>query len=163
MDFYGINTKSTITADSTPDLGETGAGNGFGTLYGEATSAQWGDLAEKYKSKVAYDPGTVVCVSPDPEFDVEQSCCDLCTCVVGVVSTKPGFTMNNQVEEGQYIALTGLVPVKVIGPIKKSDFIVPAAEGYARAGKPDEIAYKMGVCNESNDSADVKLVKCIIK
>ena len=97
------------------------------------------------------------------EFDVEESCCDLCTCVVGVVSTKPGLTMNNQQEEGQYIALTGLVPVKVIGPIKKSDFIVPTANGLARAGKPEEIAHKIGVCNETNDSDDVKLVKCIIK
>ena len=65
MDFYGINTKDTITADGAPDLGESGSP--FTTLYGEATYAQWGDLAEKYKTKEAYDPGTVICVSSNPK------------------------------------------------------------------------------------------------
>ena len=161
MDFYGVNVKDDITGEGTPDLGTVGSP--FGTLYGEATSAQWGDLAEKYRSKEVCDPGTVMCVAPDTEFDVQASCQDLCTAVVGVVSAQPGFTMGDKLKEGQYIALTGLVPVKVIGPIQKSDFIVATVDGYARVGKPEEIAHKIGVANSSDDSAAVKLVDCIIK
>ena len=161
MDFYGVNVKDDITGEGTPDLGTVG--DPFGTLYGEATSAQWGDLAEKYCSKETHDPGTVMCVTPDPEFDVQASCQDLCPAVVGVISTWPGFKMNERMTEGQFVALTGLVPVKVVGKIKKSDFIVATVNGCARAGKPEEIAHKIGVANSSNDSAAVKLVECIIK
>jgi len=191
MDFYDINVKSDVTVEGAPDLATNGSplgtvyantyhvlsgitagagtpdlgtvGSPFGTLYGEATYALWGDLAEKYRVKEVCDPGTVMCVSKDAEFDVELCDVDLCPAVVGVVSTKPGYTMGNHLEEGQYIALTGQVPVKVIGPINKSDFIVPAGGGCARAGKPEEIAYKIGVANGSDDSAIVKLVDCIIK
>ena len=46
MDFFGINLKANVTADGAPDLGTVG--NPMGILYGESTSAQWGDLAEKY-------------------------------------------------------------------------------------------------------------------
>lgn len=133
------------------------------TIEGETTSALWGDLAEKYTTKEVYDEGTVVSVSPDDDIDVQASCEDLCTSVVGVISLKPGYMMNSGLENGQYVALTGLVPVKIVGPINKSDFIVPTINGCARAGKPEEISYKIGVANEYNDKEDIKLVKCIIK
>lgn len=161
IDGQDYNVTGDITGTGAPNIG-TG-GSPFGTFYGQATSAQWGDLAEKYRTKELYESGTVVCVSPDDECDVEQTSEDLCSSAVGVISAQPGYTMNNELEEGQYVALVGLVPVKILGTIKKGDFIVPTISGCARAGKPEEIAYKLGVCNETSDRTDVRLVKCIIK
>jgi len=161
MDFYGINVKADITADSSPDLGTVG--DPFGEMHGEATSAQWGDLAEKYRCKGEHEEGTVMCVSKDPEIDVEACDVDLCTSVVGVISLRPGFRMNDALYNGQFVGLTGLLPVKIIGSIEKSDFIVPTKDGCARKGKPEEIAHKIGVANETKDDKGIKLVECIIK
>jgi len=132
------------------------------TLNGTATYATWGDLAEKYLCKSKCDVGTVICVSKDEVYDVEP-CNDECSAaVIGVISEKPGFGLNSEAD-GEFVGLTGKLPVKIIGPINKSDFIVPATGGCARAGKADEIAYKIGVANETNPSAEVKLVNCVIK
>ena len=161
MDFYGINVKANVTAESSPDLGTTG--DPFGEMHGEATSAQWGDLAEKYRCKGNPESGTVMCVSKDPEFDMEECDVDLSTACIGVISTRPGFKMNDALYNGQFVGLTGLVPVKVIGAIEKGDFIVPTKDGCARKGQLDEIAYKIGVANEEKDDEGIKLVECIIK
>jgi len=161
MDFYGINVKQDVTAEGTPDLGTSS--NPFGEMHGEATSAQWGDLAEKYTCAEGCESGTVMCVSKNPEIDLEPCNEDLCTSVVGVISTKPGFKMNDSLEGGQFVGLTGLVPVKITGDIEKGDFIVPATDGCARKGEPEEIAYKMGVANDSKKGGGIDLVDCIIK
>ena len=159
MDFYGINAKGDITGSGTPDLGTEGSP--FGDLHGRATSALWGDLAEKYKCE-GYR-GTVMCVSKDPNIDVEICQEDLSPAYVGVVSTRPGFKMNSALKEGEYVGLTGLLPVKIVGPIHKSDFIVATKDGCARAGRLHEIAHKIGIANETNINSQMKLVKCIIK
>jgi len=41
--------------------------------------------------------------------------------------------MNSDLENGVAIALTGRVPVKVMGTIRKGDMLVAAGEGYAKA------------------------------
>jgi len=161
IDAQDYNVTGDITGTGAPNIGTSGSP--FGTIYGEATAAQWGDLAEKYTCKGICDRGTVMCVSEDIEADVEACKKDLCTSVIGVVSTEPGYTMNNQIPDGEYVALTGLVPVKIIGPIKKGSFIVATENGCARAGKPHEIAHKIGVANATDENADVRLIGCIIK
>jgi hypothetical protein len=161
MDFYGINLKENVTAEGTPDLGTVG--DPMGTLYGEATSAQWGDLAEKYTCKGECDKGTVMAVSKDVEVDAEASFEDLCTSVIGVISFQPGFKMNDNLWRGKFIGLTGRLPVRIVGAINKGDFIVATKDGCARAGKAHEIAHKMGVANESNPDTEIKLVECVIK
>jgi len=161
MDFYGINLKSDVTAESTPDLGTVG--NPMGTLYGEATSAQWGDLAERYVCQGECDEGTVMCVSKKVGVDVEPSSEDLQESVVGAISLRPGYIMNDNLRGGDTIGLTGKLPVKIIGAISKSDFIVATDNGCARAGKEGEIAHKIGVANESSLDEGIKLVECIIK
>ena len=161
MDFYGINLKDDVTAEGTPDLGSVSYP--MGTLHGEATSAQWGDLAEKYTCKGECDKGTVICVSKDVEVDAEASSEDLQKSVIGVISFQPGYTMNDNLWRGKNIGLTGRLPVKVVGAINKADFIVATKDGCARAGKTHEIAHKIGVANESNSSEEVKLVECVIK
>lgn len=159
MDFYGINAKGDITGSGTPDLGTEGSP--FGDLHGRATSAQWGDLAEKYKCE-GYR-GTVMCVSKDSDKDVEVCQEDLSTAYIGVISTRPGFKMNSALQDGQYVGLVGLLPVKIIGSINKRDFIVPTKDGCARAGRLHEIAHSIGVANETNLEPRMKLVQCIIK
>ena len=161
MDFFGINLKADVTAEGAPDLGTLG--NPMGTLHGEATSAQWGDLAEKYTCKGECDKGTVICVSKDSEVDAEPSSEDLQISVIGVVSFQPGFKMNDNLWRGKDIGLIGRLPVRVIGAINKGDFIVATKDGCARAGKAHEMAHKMGVSNESNKDTEIKLVECVIK
>lgn len=161
MDFYGINAKADVTAEGAPDLGTDISP--FGELNGEASSSLWGDLAEKYLCKGECTKGTVMCVSKDIEADVEACQEDLSTSYVGVVSSNPGFKMNSNLWKGEYVGLTGLLPVKVVGSISKSDFIVATKEGCARAGKSHEIAHKIGVANETNTAEEIKLVECIIK
>jgi len=132
------------------------------TLNGTSTFAKWGDLAEKYVCKEKCEIGTVIAVSADELVDVEPCAEDLCTSVIGVVSEKPAFCMNNDAD-GEMVGLTGMLKVKIVGPIEKSNFIVPTVNGCARAGKKDEIAYKIGVANENNPDPGVKLVNCVIK
>jgi hypothetical protein len=161
MDFYGINLTNDVTAEGTPDLATVG--NPMGTMYGEATSAQWGDLAEKYTCKGECDKGTVMSVSSDVEVDAEPCSTDLCPAVIGVISFQPGFQMNESLWNGKFIGLTGRLPVRIVGGIKKGNFIVATKDGCARAGKSHEIAHKIGVANESNPDTEIKLVECVIK
>jgi hypothetical protein len=93
---------------------------------GSTFAATWADLAEYYSSDKEYDEGTVVEFGGDAE--VRASTEPATTRVAGVVSTKPGFIMN----EGQQgtralIALQGRVPCKVVGKIRKGDLIVASS------------------------------------
>jgi len=161
MDFYGINLKNDVTAESTPDLGT--AISPMGTLYGEATSAQWGDLAEKYTCKEKCAKGTVMCICSDGDFDIEPCGADLSESVIGVISLNPGFIMNEKLPEGCFVGLTGRLPVRIVGAIYRGQFIVPTENGCARAGMLREIGHKIGVANETNLDTDIKLVECVIK
>ena len=61
---------------------------------------------------------------------------------IGVVSTDPAFQMNSDAE-GQYIALTGRVPCKVMGPIDRGDLVVTGtAPGIGQ--KLDDDQYQPG-------------------
>jgi hypothetical protein len=52
--------------------------------------------------------------------------------VAGVVSTNPGFLMNNEEQHAVPVALRGKVPTKVIGPVRKGDLLVTSTvAGYA--------------------------------
>ena len=96
-------------------------------------------------------------------YDVQAANIPLDGRVVDVVSENPAYLMNRD-EQGLPIALTGKVPVRILGAIKKSDVIVPAGEGMARAIKdPSEMPFKMGCAVEENLDAGEKLVMCIIR
>ena len=103
-----------------------------GTFQGQATSAQYADLAERYTSDTIYEPGTVVSFGGDAEVTMSTESMD--SRIAGVVSTNPGFLMNDGLEGTNVaVALTGRVPVKVTGTIRKGDMLVSAGEGYAKA------------------------------
>lgn len=100
-------------------------------FVGTATQAQYADLAEIYEADTDYEPGTVVKIGGEKEITQTESHAD--TDVFGVISTNPAYLMNSEAE-GLAVALTGRVPVKVLGKIKKGDRLISSDEpGYAWA------------------------------
>jgi hypothetical protein len=107
--------------------------NRFNTVFAQATSATYADLAEIYVSDANYAPGTVMVIGGTGNVEVTQSTTANDYKVVGVVSTRPGFLMNAD-KAGVAIALVGRVPCKVVGPIAKGDLLVTSATpGHAKA------------------------------
>jgi len=102
-----------------------------GLFSGTATSARYADLAEKYESDSNYEAGTVVVFGGEKEITVTSQEND--HRVAGVISTDPAYMMNSEAD-GQYVALRGRVPCKVIGPVKKGDVLVTSDRpGFAKA------------------------------
>jgi len=100
-------------------------------FVGTATAARYADLAEKYESDAEYEAGTVVCFGGESEVTACGE--ELDHRVAGVISTDPAYMMNADAE-GQYVALTGRVPCKVVGPVAKGDLMVASGvEGHAKA------------------------------
>jgi hypothetical protein len=144
-----LASPSFTTKITTPDIdksGTNGSGdigqtdNRFGTIYGLATSAQYADLAEKYTTDQEYSPGTVM--SFGGTHEITQCVKSHDRKVAGVISTDPAYMMNSTAE-GQYLALQGRVPCKVIGPIEKGELVVTSATpGVAQ--KLDDAQYQPG-------------------
>ena len=106
-------------------------------FHGTATSAQYADLAERYKSDVDYAPGTVVKIGGEAE--VTQTTTAFCPDVFGIISTDPAYVMNSLLCSDNTcvaveVALEGRVPCRVVGPVKKGDRLVASEiPGVARA------------------------------
>jgi|APSaa5957512535_1039671.scaffolds.fasta_scaffold09339_4 hypothetical protein len=123
-----VGTLSALTVAGDISNGQSdGVGNigsstvGFNTIHAKATSAQYADLAEKYTTDHDYEAGTVVVFGGNSE--ITQSTISHDRKVAGVISTNPAVKMNDGLD-GQYLALQGRVPCKVIGPIEKGDLVV---------------------------------------
>ncbi len=143
--------------------------NGSGDIYANtgyltATSAEYADLAEKYTCDLELPEGTVVGVSNDSEYEVCPYEEHMNGCI-GVVSTKPAYLMNSK-SNGLPITLTGKIPINIVGPITKGDFLVPCASGLARRGKDVsviDLGNKFAIALESNPQLGEHLVMCIKK
>jgi hypothetical protein len=130
-----ISTTGTVGASAFAKTGSNGVGNigsaasTFNVVFARATSALYADLAEMYSSDQEYAPGTVVVFGGSAEITQSTESHD--TRVAGVVSTNPAFLMNSSVTDRLElpVALTGRVPCRVQGPIRKGDLLVsgPAA------------------------------------
>ena len=92
---------------------------------GKATSAQHADLAEKYSTDKTYDIGTVLQVNVDSE---SQGTLFNGGSLLGVVSEKPGVMINSDAK-GQYVALKGMIPVKVAEKVKKGQYCIAVKGG----------------------------------
>jgi hypothetical protein len=126
-------------------IGQTTGNVISGKFIGEASSALYADLAEIYAGDAVYDTGTVLVFGGDQEVTVSTT--DNDTRVAGVVSDKPAYLMNSnmQTEFPTTVALQGRVPVKVVGPVGKGDLLVSATDGYAQVNnnaKPGTIIGK---------------------
>ena len=129
---YGSGiTNSALTID--PSGNATFSANVTASyLIGTATSALYADLAEKYVADAHYEPGTVMVIGGDKEVTASNSYMD--PTVSGIVSTNPAFLMNKDLtaEHVVDLALTGRVPCKVHGIIKRGDMIFFTASHRSR-------------------------------
>jgi hypothetical protein len=138
--FTGITVPSIVKSGSNAvgNIGQTN--NRFDTVFARATSASYADVAERFAADEVMEPGTVVELGGVNEITRAQS--ELSEQVFGVISTRPAFTMNDASGDDTThpaVAMTGRVPVKVVGVIHKGDRLVSAGDGLARAATRDEI------------------------
>lgn len=131
-------------------------GNFVGNLQGNAASANYADLAEKYTTDSELAPGTVVMVCEHQDHELET--CTATGFPVGVVSTQPAFLMNSALVNGQAIALKGRVPTRVSGAVAKGDLLFASANGCVSTSG----IYKVAIALESSTDQGVKLVECML-
>ena len=135
-----VSVKS-IAKTGTNAVGNIGSSsNYFNQVFATATTALYADVAERFHADEVLAPGTVVELGGVKE--ITRSTTDLSENVFGVISTKPAYTMNGGAGEDDThpkVAMTGRVPVNVVGYVKKGDRLVSAGNGLARAAKPGEI------------------------
>ena len=118
-------------------------------LYGQATSAQYADMAERYHADETINPGTVVQLGGVNEITTANGFCS--TSVFGVISTQPAYRMNSDAGTSNthpYVTLTGRAPVKVIGKVNKGDRLINSElPGVAQALPQDFIKH----CNDNGE------------
>ena len=121
-------------------VGNIGSSTGyFNRIFAQATTALYADVAERFAADEVLDAGTVVELGGSAE--ITKSLVELSDNVFGVISTRAAYLMNGGAGEDDThppVAMTGRVPVKVIGVIHKGDRLVSAGNGIARAAKPNE-------------------------
>jgi hypothetical protein len=123
----------------------------FNTIFAQATSAQYADLAEKYAADADYAPGIVVMFGGTAEVTLCVD--DACSRVAGVISTNPSYRMNDglQSEHTAMVALTGRVPTSVTGTVRKGDMMISAGNGVARAEANPQIGTVIGKALADSD------------
>jgi hypothetical protein len=123
---------------------------------GQATSAQYADLAEIYASDREYPAGTVVTVGGDAEITKASPDTDY---LAGVISTAPAYLMNSAAD-GEAVALVGRVPVRVVGNITKGMPVFATHNGCASANGQGPL---VGIALETNSDLGEKSVECLLK
>ena len=138
----------------------------FNTIFARATSAEYADLAERFAADDVYPAGTVVQLGGAAE--ITRAATELTDDVFGVVSHRAAFTMNGAAGDNDThppVAMTGRVPVLVVGRINKGDRLVSAVNGFARAAQSNELtAFNViGRALESKDTDDEDTIEAIVK
>jgi hypothetical protein len=147
--------NGTITVNNIVNAGANLTGNigsstnYFNTVFAQATSAVYADLAEVYIADTPYAPGTVLSFGGTAE--VTQSTVDLDPTVAGVVSTNPAYIMNTAAVDPNMVivALTGRVPTSVTGSVTKGAMMVSNGDGTARAERNPVFGSVIGKALES--------------
>jgi hypothetical protein len=141
-------TGAIVTGLSTPSIEHTGtnavgnigsSASYFNRLFATATTALYADVAERFAADEELAPGTVVELGGTAEITRSQQ--DLSENVFGVISTNAAYLMNGGAGEDNThppVAMTGRVPVQVVGVVRKGDRLVSAGSGVARAAQPGE-------------------------
>ena len=178
---YGANGMTAIAGTTTVNTAGrataivNGAGNAvgnigssssyFNTVFAQATTALYADVAERFASDEIYEPGTVVELGGSAEITRVQF--DASDKVFGVISTRPAFTMNGGAGDNDThppVAMTGRVPVKVTGIVNKGDRLISAGDGMARAAQPGEATSfnVIGRALSSKSTTDIGTVEAIV-
>lgn len=133
----GVNSLINNNANGVGNIGSSSTY--FNTVFAKATSAQYADVAERFAADAFYKAGTVVELGGTAEITCSTS--ELSDTVFGVISTRAAYLMNSAAgsdETHPPVAMTGRVPVRVVGQIAKGDRLVSAGNGLARAARPGE-------------------------
>jgi hypothetical protein len=155
-----------ITNLNSSGVGNIGAaGAVFNTVFATATTALYADVAERFAADVEMLPGTVVELGGSAE--ITKSVDELSENVFGVISTRAAYLMNSGAGTDSThppIAMTGRVPVRVTGSIRKGDRLVAAGDGLARAAKTGEAtAFNViGRALESKESESLGVIEAIV-
>ena len=156
-------------ANNTINIGATATkfANVYATYFvGQAITASYADLAERFETDAPLLPGTVVELGGLKEITTAIQ--ELSEAVFGVISTNAGFLMNgsagNDVTHPP-VAVNGRVPVRVIGTVTKGDRLVSAGRGLARAATRNEMtAFNViGRALENKTSMGEGTVEAIVK
>ena len=110
-----------------------------GVISGNQIDANYADLAERFAADAELAPGTVVELGGSAE--ITQVSAELSENVFGVISTQAAYLMNGRAGSNAThppVAMTGRVPVKTIGQVRKGDRLVSAGNGFARAAQAGE-------------------------
>ena len=129
---FGVNIAGVPTTAMTIN-GSTG------TISGNQINANYADVAERFAADGILTPGTVVELGGANEITTVNR--DLSENVFGVISTRAAYLMNSQAGSNDThppVAMTGRVPVRVVGIINKGDRLVSAGNGLARAAQAGE-------------------------
>jgi hypothetical protein len=133
----GVNSLINNNANGVGNIGSSSTY--FNTIFAKATSAQYADVAERFAADAEYEAGTVVELGGSAE--ITRSTAELSETVFGVISTRAAYLMNSAAGSDAThppVAMTGRVPVRVVGQVAKGDRLVSAGNGLARSAKPGE-------------------------
>ena len=158
-----LNVDATSANTANKVVARDASGNfAAGTITATATQAQYADLAEIYASDEQYEAGTVVKLGGSAEITQTTNHAD--TEVFGVISTDPAYLMNKDAE-GLPVALTGRVPVKVIGKVRKGERLISSdVPGVAWALGEDEYDARavIGRSLEDKEDGDAGVIEAVI-
>ena len=154
-------------ATTTYDVG--GASNKWRGVYatnffGQATSALYADLAERFEADEVLEEGDIVMIGGEKEITKTDR--ESTPEVFGVVSINPAYAMNSAGgtnDTHPYIALAGRIPVKVIGKVLKGQRLVASSQtGIAIAAETKNIFAVVGRALESSDTLGIKLIQAVV-
>jgi hypothetical protein len=134
----GQNLTFSVNVAGTPTTALTIFGAN-GTVSGNQINANYADVAERFEADSIYDAGTVVELGGSAE--ITRVSAELSDKVFGVISTRAAYLMNSNAGTDAThppVAMTGRVPVKVVGSVAKGDRLVSAGNGVARAARAGE-------------------------
>lgn len=129
-----------------------------GTISGTQINANYADVAERFAADEVLVPGTVVELGGLAEITKVKA--QLSDSVFGVISTKAAYLMNSMAgtdETHPPVAMTGRVPVRVVGKVRKGDRLVSAGNGIARAAQAGEASWSNTIGRalvDKNDEAE---------
>ena len=132
-------------------------------INGTAMRSRWADLAEFKEADGEYLPGTLVMFGGEKEITLSNGR----TCHA-IVTTNPGLVLNGENQPGKNmvgIALTGTVPVRVIGKVRKFDKLVPSRRypGMARKRRFYDVFFKKTIGIAMGNSDGNGTVECVTR
>lgn len=166
VSFGNSITVSSIAKTGSNAVGNIGSStNYFNRVFATATTALYADVAERFAADETYEAGTVVKIGGSQEITAVDD--EACENVLGVISSKAAFLMNGGAGEDDThppVAVTGRVPVRVIGPVRKGDRLVSAGKGLARSARSNEATAfnTIGRSLVDKTSVDEGLIEAIV-